>query len=74
MGKRWREGEIYRIIYLLLIVNNNILLKGVIIKSLQCHMKLKNENGTATPCKLFEGCNMAKCLDDPQLRCTPQTK
>ena len=30
-------------------------LKGVIIKSLQCHMKLKNENGTATPCKLLKG-------------------
>ena len=33
------------------------LLKGVIIKSLQCHMKLKNENGTAYTLQTFEGCS-----------------
>ena len=31
------------------------LLKRVIIKSLQCHLKLKNENGTPKPCKLLKG-------------------
>ena len=29
--------------------------KRVIIKSLQCHLKLKNENGTPKPCKLLKG-------------------
>ena len=30
-------------------------IKRVIIKSLQCHLKLKNENGTPKPCKLLKG-------------------
>ena len=32
-----------------------IFIKRVIIKSLQCHLKLKNENGTPKPCKLLKG-------------------
>ena len=31
------------------------IIKRVIIKSLQCHLKLKNENGTPKPCKLLKG-------------------
>ena len=29
--------------------------KRVIIKSLQCYLKLKNENGTPKPCKILKG-------------------
>ena len=35
-------------------------IKRVIIKSLQCHLKLKNENGTPKPCKLLKGAAHAK--------------
>ena len=32
-----------------------IFIKRVTIKSLQCHLKLKNEKGTPKPCKLLKG-------------------
>ena len=33
----------------------NFFIKRVIIKSLQCRLKLKNENRTPKPCKLLKG-------------------
>ena len=37
------------------IATNIFFIKRVIIKSLQCHLKHKNENGTPKPCKLLKG-------------------
>ena len=43
------------------------LLKRVIIKSLQCHLKLKNENGTPKPCKLLKGAAHGKMSRRPTI-------
>ena len=36
-------------------VNDYLFIRRVIIKSLQCHLKLKNENETPKSCKLLKG-------------------